>query len=222
MRRNPHPALSLRQRRTGLSLVPATPHSAKGLRERGRGRVRGNFFRLIFILAAIFFLFPSAISRASNELALRSSAFKEAEAIPAKYTCEGKNVSPPLRWANVPAAAQSLVLLLEDPDAPAGTFTHWLLYNLPPAIDMLPEALPSILKLANGERHAKNDFGITGYGGPCPPQGAHRYFFRIFALDIQLPLEAGAPYQEVRRAMESHILARGELMGRYEKNKKPV
>lgn len=142
---------------------------------------------------------------------LTSSAFAEGGKIPARYTCEGQDVSPPLAWAEVPAGARSLALLVDDPDAPAGDWVHWVLYDLPPSLAGLPEAA----ELPNGAKEGRTDFEKPGYGGPCPPRGTHRYVFSLYALDGPLGLGAGAGKAELLRAMEGHVLATARLTGRY-------
>jgi Raf kinase inhibitor-like YbhB/YbcL family protein len=135
---------------------------------------------------------------------------------PKRNTCQGEDVSPPLAWAGAPANTQSFALILDDPDAPVGTFTHWLVWNLPAATTELAENLPKTPQLPGGGAQGRNDFGKVGYGGPCPPPGKpHRYYFRLFALDATLAVKPGAGRRELERALEGHILARGELMGRF-------
>ncbi len=146
---------------------------------------------------------------------LFSPAFKEGELIPRKYTCDGPNLSPPLQWQNVPAGTKSLALICDDPDAPAGTWVHWVIFNLPPHLSGLPENVPPQKELPDGSLQGKNDFGQIGYGGPCPPYGIHRYFFKIYALDIKLDLKSGATKSQLLSFMEGHILSQGQLMGRY-------
>ncbi len=146
---------------------------------------------------------------------LFSPAFKEGELIPRKYTCDGPNLSPPLQWQNVPAGTKSLALICDDPDAPAGTWVHWVIFNLPPHLSGLPENVPPQKELPDGSLQGKNDFGQIGYGGPCPPYGIHRYFFKIYALDIKLDLKSGVTKSQLLSSMEGHILSQGQLMGRY-------
>jgi Raf kinase inhibitor-like YbhB/YbcL family protein len=150
---------------------------------------------------------------------ITSTAFKEGDDIPTQYTCDGANISPPLTWSGVPRDAQTLALLMNDPDAPSGTFTHWVLYNLPRDVDGLPDSISNDETLANGARQATNSFGNIGYGGPCPPpgHGSHRYFFRIYALDNELSLNKGATGDDLLNAIEGHIIDEGQLMGRYER-----
>lgn len=147
-----------------------------------------------------------------ENLKLVSPAFTHGEAIPSQYTCDGGDLNPPLAWSGVPEGAQSLVLIMDDPDAPGGTWDHWVIFNLSPTTNNLQEgATPSGIK-------GRNSWGRTGYGGPCPPDGEHRYFFKLYTLDIQLLLSEGATKQEVEDAMSGHVLARAELVGKYARN----
>jgi Raf kinase inhibitor-like YbhB/YbcL family protein len=149
---------------------------------------------------------------APASITLRSPAFADGAAIPERYSCDGAGVSPPLRWNGVPAGARSLALLMEDPDAPGGTFVHWTLYGVAPDARGLAEG-----KAPAGARQGENSFGDSAYGGPCPPQGkgAHRYVFTLYALrDTALP-NAGASPEDVRAAIAGHALARGTLTGRF-------
>lgn len=152
-------------------------------------------------------------------LAITSSAFREGGAIPAEYTCEGRDVSPPLAWTGVPAGAKSLALIVDDPDAPdprapKTTWVHWVVYNLPPSCTGLAAAADA---LPPGARQGQNDWRRTGYGGPCPPIGRHRYFHKLYALDTVLP-DLGQPTKgQLERAMRGHVLAEASLMGTYAK-----
>ena len=146
---------------------------------------------------------------------LTSSAFSEGEHIPQKYSCDGEDISPALEWSDPPEGTQSFALIADDPDAPVGTWVHWVLYNLPAETLVLPEAMPGDSELADGSRHGHNSWGRPGYGGPCPPGGTHRYFFKLYALDTVLDLAAGADKEQLLKAMEGHILAQTETMGRY-------
>ncbi len=146
---------------------------------------------------------------------LTSSAFEHEGPIPGKYSCDGENVSPPLRWGDPPEGAQSFALIFDDPDAPAGTWVHWVLYNIPGEARALPDAVPAEVKLVDGSLHGKNSWRRMDYGGPCPPGGTHRYFFKLYALDTMLDLPAGATREQLEQAMEGHILAQAELMGTY-------
>jgi Raf kinase inhibitor-like YbhB/YbcL family protein len=152
-----------------------------------------------------------------NTIILKSKAFREGEMIPRKYTCQGDDISPQLSWENLPANTKSLAVLCDDPDAPSGNFVHWVIFNIPPNITELPEAVSKQKILYNEARQGKNDFGDFGYGGPCPP-ALHRYFFKIFALDIILQHNAGIEEKELLNAIKGHIIAKGELMGKYKKS----
>ena len=148
---------------------------------------------------------------------LTSPAFVQGSVIPSKYTCDGDNISPPVEWADAPTNAQSFALVMDDPDAPSGTFDHWVLFNLPKESTALSEGVSPIEALPNGALQGKNSFGDLGYGGPCPPVGTHRYYFRLYALDKLLNLDAGSSKRQVLDALARHILAQSELMGRYSK-----
>ncbi|MCK4357577.1 MAG: YbhB/YbcL family Raf kinase inhibitor-like protein [Candidatus Cloacimonetes bacterium] len=142
---------------------------------------------------------------------IASTAFAEGEMIPRKYTCDGDDISPPLQISDVPENTKSLALIMDDPDAPVGVWDHWIVFNIPASISQIsegeePQGTPG-----------KNSWGRTGYGGPCPPSGTHRYFFKLYALDTMLDLEPGASKKKVLKAMEGHILAQGELMGKYKR-----
>lgn len=148
--------------------------------------------------------------------ALKSQAFKEGDLIPTKYTCEGPDVSPPLRWGDPPHGTRSFALIADDPDAPMGTWVHWVIFNLPERQRDLPEGVPTQETLPNGARQGLNDFKNVGYGGPCPPPGKpHRYYFRLYALDTMLDLKPRATKARVLEACKGHILAEAQLMGRF-------
>jgi hypothetical protein len=149
------------------------------------------------------------------EFKLTSSAFEEGGMIPQKYTCDSDDVSPPLMWGTVPEGTKSLILICDDPDAPVGTWVHWVLYDLPSNIKELPENVPVDETLENGAKQGTNDFGNIGYGGPCPPSGTHRYVFKLYALDSMLELGPGKIKAEVLDAIEGHLLAETQLMGKY-------
>ena len=148
-----------------------------------------------------------------------STAFTEGRPIPDKYTCGGLNVSPPLQWDKAPTGVKSFALITDDPDAPMGTWVHWVLYNLPPPVNGLPEAVQK-KDLPTGTREGLNDWKRTGYGGPCPPIGRHRYFFKLYALDDALPDLANPTKGQLEKAMQGHILVQAELIGTYEKKKR--
>lgn len=149
------------------------------------------------------------------EIKITSPVFLNEGMVPKKYTCDGENVSPPLSWQNIPANAKSISLICDDPDAPMGTWVHWVIYNIPASIKGLPESVPLLETLTNGGTQGLNDFRKLGYGGPCPPGGTHRYYFKIYALDSVLALSPGVTKQQLLQAMKGHILAEGQLMGKY-------
>lgn len=149
-------------------------------------------------------------------MVLKSTAFSGDQNIPKAYTCDGPDLSPPLSWSKPPSGTKSLALICEDPDASRGPWVHWVVWGLPAETTALPEALTTDRILSSEARQGKNDFGRIGYGGPCPPPGKpHRYFFRIYALDTTIRLEAGATRKDLLAAMEGHVIGHGELMGRY-------
>jgi Raf kinase inhibitor-like YbhB/YbcL family protein len=151
-------------------------------------------------------------------LEVSSTTFKEGAMIPKEYTGEGEDMSPPLNWGEPPSGTKSFVLICEDPDAPRGTWTHWVLFNLPPDMRELPEAVPTKETFASGAKQGTNDFKKTGYGGPMPPPGKpHHYYFKLFALDTALDLPAGTSRKDVLGAMKGHVLAEGHVMGLYQR-----
>lgn len=151
------------------------------------------------------------------DIKITSLAFDEGGMIPPKYTCDGDDVSPPLKWTSVPEGAKSIALISDDPDAPVKTWVHWVIYNIPAGDTELAENVPPDKVLPNGARQGITDFRRIGYGGPCPPSGTHRYFFKIYALDTEPDLEPGATKDDLLRAMQGHILAQGQLMGKYKR-----
>ncbi len=162
---------------------------------------------------------PATVKEESSmSIQITSTAFPEGEPIPSRYTCDAEDKSPLLRWTDLPKGTRSIALVCDDPDAPGGNWVHWILFGLPPQITELPEGVPTMGDLPSGARQGKNSFGKIGYGGPCPPKGsAHRYFFNLYALDIEITLEAGATKKELLKAMEGHVLAGGHLMGTYQR-----
>jgi len=170
--------------------------------------------RSITVGAVAILLAPIVLLAAGGAtIKITSSAFHEGGSIPSKFTCDGSDTSPPVQISDVPAEAKSLVLIADDPDAPGGLFTHWLVWNIPPQTSSIAEG--STPKGVQGA----NDFGKSGYRGPCPPPGTHRYSFKIFALDRELELHPGAKRSQVDAAMKGHVIARGELVGRYARKK---
>ncbi len=150
-----------------------------------------------------------------KNIELKSPSFENGGAIPQKFTCEGEDISPKLMWKGVPENTKSFVLICDDPDAPQQTWIHWVVFNLKPNIHELPEGAE--LYRYSGAVEGKNSWGKNKYGGPCPPQGTHRYFFTIYALDIELPLHDNAQKKDVLESMKGHVLAQGTLMGTYKK-----
>lgn len=149
-------------------------------------------------------------------LQMASAAFSAGEMIPKKFTCDGPDVSPELTWNNPPPKTQSFTLIMDDPDAPVGTWVHWVLFDLPAETRELAEGVAKQEQLSNGARQGRNDFGKVGYGGPCPPGGKpHRYFFKLYALDAKLGLKAGASKADVEKSMKGHIVGQAELIGKY-------
>jgi Raf kinase inhibitor-like YbhB/YbcL family protein len=146
-----------------------------------------------------------------------SPAFEEGGMIPSKYTVDGQDISPPLKWEGVPDGTKSISLISDDPDAPVGTWVHWLMWNIPPEAMELAENVPPDVDLPDGSRQGITDFRRPGYGGPAPPSGTHRYYFKIYALDIKLDLPSSSTNADLLKAMEGHILAQGQLMGKYKR-----
>ena len=153
------------------------------------------------------------------DIKIKSSAFEQGGMIPKKYTCDGEDISPPLAWSDAPASSKSFALINDDPDAPAGTWVHWVIYNIPGDSKELPEAVPVKKNLENGAVQGINDFRKIGYGGPCPPGGTHRYYFKLYALDTALSLQGDVTKGRLLESMKSHILAEGQLMGKYNRSR---
>jgi Raf kinase inhibitor-like YbhB/YbcL family protein len=155
----------------------------------------------------------------SPMLQLTSSAFQPESNIPAQFTCDGRNMSPELSWSAAPAGTKSFALVMHDPDAPIeGGYTHWIVYNIPAAAHHLAENVPNQDRLADGAMQGKNDAGKYGYTGPCPPSGTHRYYFRLYALDVDLDSSAASSKASLEKAIHGHVLATGELLGRYKRS----
>ncbi len=189
--------------------------------KRCRTRLVKSFFLFATLSSCVLIAAASAFSgesRTAQKFALISSAFQAGADIPRKYTCEAEDVSPPLRWDNAPAGTRAFALIADDPDAPGGTWVHWVIYDLPSETKELAEALAKTEALANGAKQGVNDFRKIGYGGPCPPPGsAHRYFFKLYALDAPTQLKPRATKQEVLEAIKGHVLGEGELLGHYKR-----
>lgn len=147
-----------------------------------------------------------------------SPAFAEGEFIPRRYTCDGDDLSPPLEWLDVPSGARSMAVVCDDPDAPAGTWVHWVIYGLSAAVTGLAEGVRAVEVTADGAKQGVNDFRRIGYGGPCPPpDAAHRYFFRLYAMDCEVDLSPGATKAALLKAIEGHVVEEAALMGRYKR-----
>jgi hypothetical protein len=156
-----------------------------------------------------------------EKITITSPAFPPDGMIPSRYTCDAEDISPQLDWSGVPASAKSLVLVSDDPDAPVGTWVHWVIYDLPPGTTGLPEGIPKSDTVSGGGIQGMTDFRTIGYGGPCPPGGIHRYFFKIYALDVAtLGLGPGATKKDVENAMRKHVIAAGEMKGLYSRARK--
>ena len=163
--------------------------------------------KLLGTIAAVAVFAFAIIPIASGQITVSSPAFQSDGTIPNQFTCKGANQNPPLQFHGIPKEAKSLVLIVDDPDAPGGLFTHWIVWNIDPATARFGEN-----NVPAGAVQGTNDFGKIGYGGPCPPSGTHRYYFRVLALDQKLDLKPGAKRAALDRALGSHILARGEMM----------
>jgi Raf kinase inhibitor-like YbhB/YbcL family protein len=176
--------------------------------------------KLFVSMLMIFLCGISAISvKGDGKMAITvaSSAFKEGGMIPAKYTCDGRNVSPPLKWEQAPKDTKSFALISDDPDAPLGVWVHWVMWNIPPEVNELAEGIPAVKELQNGSKQGINDSMQNGYDGPCPPSGTHRYYFKVYALDAMLDLPDKTTKKDLLTAMKYHILAEGSLMGEYKR-----
>ncbi len=150
---------------------------------------------------------------------ITSSAFTEGSLIPVKFTCDGQDISPPLEWQGAPAGTKSYALISDDPDAPMGTWVHWVAYDIPASITKLDENVRPEKEFNNGMKHGSNSWPKIGYGGPCPPSGTHRYYFKLYALDAVLALKPGATKEGALQAMKGHVLAEAQLMGKYKRQK---
>lgn len=148
---------------------------------------------------------------------ITSSAFTEGSMIPVKYTCDGQGISPPLEWKNAPDGTKSFTLISDDPDAPAGTWVHWVAYNIPANVIKLDENVKPEKEFKNGMRQGSNSWPKIGYGSPCPPSGIHRYYFKLYALDTVLNIKPGATKTQVLQSMKGHVLAEVQLMGKYKR-----
>lgn len=155
------------------------------------------------------------IGAGGAKMELTSQVFQAGAMIPAKYTCDGQDISPPLSWSDPPIGTQSFALISDDPDAPMGTWVHWVIWNIPVSVRTLGENVPKTASLPDGTMQGTTDFHRVGYGGPCPPSGTHRYYFKLYALDTMLNLPSSTTKKDLERAMQGHILGQAELMGTY-------
>jgi Raf kinase inhibitor-like YbhB/YbcL family protein len=179
-----------------------------------------NLFSIILLLAVISIMISNISSTAAKvkkkmKLTITSSTFKNGEFIPSRYTCDGLNISPPLKFTGIPGQTKSIALIADDPDAPMGTWVHWVLFNLPKNTTQLMEDVPKDKTLDNGAKQGVNSGNNIGYAGPCPPSGTHRYFFKVYALDTVISLDSGITKAQLLSAIEGHIIADGQLMGKY-------
>lgn len=166
-----------------------------------------------FFLICVLFLGGDVMA-----LTIKSSTFNDGDLIDAKYTCKGKDVSPPLSWGGAPSGTKSFALICDDPDAPFMTWVHWVIYDIPPDVTELPEAVPKEDTLPNRAKQGRNDFRKIGYGGPCPPPGGpHRYFFKLYALDTMLNLEPGLTKNALLDKIEGHILGEAQIIGKFKR-----
>ncbi len=178
---------------------------------RDNGTVRSVGIKLIIAVGLAALL----IGAGGATMELKSQAFAAGEMIPAKYTCDGQDISPPLGWSDPPAGTIEFALISDDPDAPVGTWVHWVMWNIPVSASVLDEDLPKTASLLNGTKQGTTDFRRIGYGGPCPPSGTHRYYFKLYALDTALNLPASTTKKDLEKAIQGHILGQAELMGTY-------
>ena len=169
----------------------------------------------ILILTAIFMFTPMNIFAQEGQMEIKSNAFENEGMIPVTYTCDGQDISPQLSWSGAPVETKSFVLIADDPDAPAGTWVHWVIYNIPPTVKELNKNIPNDAVLPGGITQGMTDFGRTGYGGPCPPGGTHRYYFKLYALNEDLGLKPKLSKKEVLKKINAHIIGEAELMGKY-------
>ncbi len=173
------------------------------------------------LLSLMILLFAGCITKEEEnmeKISVLAEGFNEGDIIPDEFTCNGKDISPSISLKGIPEGTKSIALIMDDPDAPGGTFVHWIIYDIPSRTQNLPKGMPPDKTLADGSMQGMTDFGQPGYGGPCPPPGKpHRYFFKVYALDMKINLPAGASKNQVESAMKGHILADGVLMGKYQR-----
>lgn len=169
------------------------------------------------LLLAVMNIYAGDSTSSEMSFKITSKAFVDYGFIPVIYTCSGKNISPPLAWSNIPEKTKSLAIVCDDPDAPSGVWVHWVVFNIPATVKSLMEEQSLQKEFPNGMKQGSNDSKKIGYSGPCPPSGVHRYFFKIYALDQKLKLEAGATKAQLLKAMEKHIIAEAQLIGKFKK-----
>lgn len=153
----------------------------------------------------------------NKTMEIKSSSFNHEGMIPAKYTCDGRNISPPLSWSNAPEKTKSFALICDDPDAPVGLWVHWVIFDIPATVNALPEKVSRLEEISGLGKNGKNTSRRWGYDGPCPPDGMHRYYFKLYALDTMLNVKAGLTKDELLTAMKGHVLSEAQLMGRYKR-----
>lgn len=174
--------------------------------------------KTISIFSILLFMIFSAQSKKTVKLAVESPAFKNGEMIPIKYTCKGENISPEIIWSGAPRGTKSFVLICDDPDAPMGTWVHWVVYNIPVNMNKLQQHFPKDVELKNGIKQGITSFGSSGYGGPCPPSGTHRYYFKVYAINKILKLDPRkTKKKDVLKTIEGYIIGYGELIGKFSK-----
>lgn len=183
---------------------------------------RNSCLLIFFMVVTLMWGVPQDVfsaKKGGKKMNITSPAFTEGGMIPAKYTCDGKDISPPLEWKNAPAGTKSFALISDDPDAPMGTWVHWVIYNIPADVTKLDEGVQPEKEFKNRMRQGSNSWPRIGYGGPCPPSGTHRYFFKLYALDTLLDLKPGATKEQLLQAMKGHTLAEAQLMGKYRRQR---
>lgn len=192
-------------------------------RKGGIGMMKKYLRPIIFLTVVMLFwcLHHEAFSAKEGErnMKMTSVAFTDGNMIPVKYTCDGQDMSPPLAWRDAPAGTKSFALICDDPDAPVGTWVHWVAFNIPPDVTNLDENVKAEKEFKNGMRQGKNSWPRIGYGGPCPPSGTHRYYFKLYALDAILEIKPEATKEQVLQSMKGHVLAEAQLMGKYKRQR---
>jgi len=187
----------------------------------GTDMIKKGIVGIMILSCFVFFegLNHDVFSQGGIKMKILSSASTEGSMIPAKYTCDGQDISPPLEWSDVPAGTKTFALISDDPDAPSGTWVHWVAYNIPAGVTKLGENVQREKEFSNGMRQGSNDWPKVGYGGPCPPGGTHRYYFKLYALDAALDARPGATKAQILNAMKGHVLAEAKLMGKYSRKR---